>query len=248
MPGLTLSIALALAVFFVGAMIKTTLGFGESLLCMPLLTMLLGVRIASPLVGMMGAFLTLLLLLRNWQRIDLRAAWQIALSSAVGIPIGVWGLSQLPSAWVTLGLGVVVAGIGLFYLFRPTFTHVLDAGWGYAFGFSAGVLAGAYNTGGPPVVIFGTLRRWPPETFRVTLQGCFLPASLLVLLSHAAAGLWTPFVLKLFALSLPALLVGGWLGTRLARYIPLQIMQRMIYIVLVALGSMLLYQSLRTLI
>jgi hypothetical protein len=30
---------------------------------------------------------------------------------------------------------------------------------------------------GPPLVIYGALRRWTPERFRATLQGYFLPAS-----------------------------------------------------------------------
>ena len=31
---------------------------------------------------------------------------------------------------------------------------------------------------GPPLVIYGALRRWSPQHFRATLQGYFLPASL----------------------------------------------------------------------
>ena len=46
------------------------------------------------------------------------------------------------------------------------------------FGFTAGVLGGAYGINGPPLAIYGTLRRWSPEHFRAMLQAYFLPASL----------------------------------------------------------------------
>src|SRR5262249_25397617 len=49
----------------------------------------------------------------------------------------------------------------------------------WLFGFTGGVLGGAYGMNGPPLVVYGSLRHWSPEHFRATLQGYFLPASLL---------------------------------------------------------------------
>ena len=65
---------------------------------------------------------------------------------------------------------------------------------------------------GPPLVVFGTLRRWSPERFRATLQGYFLPASLIGMFGYWAAGLWTPSVSRYYLLSLPAVLVAIPLG------------------------------------
>ena len=48
----------------------------------------------------------------------------------------------------------------------------------WLFGFGAGVLGGAYGMNGPPLVAYGALRHWSPKRFRATLQGYFLPASL----------------------------------------------------------------------
>ena len=42
---------------------------------------------------------------------------------------------------------------------------------------------------GPPLVIYGALRRWSPQYFRATLQGYFLPATLAGLIGYAATGL-----------------------------------------------------------
>jgi hypothetical protein len=78
---------------------------------------------------------------------------------------------------------------------------------------------GAYRMNGPPLVIYGSLRRWPPERFRATLQGYFLPASIIGMAGYWAAGLWTAQVDRYFLLSLPAVLLaiafGRMINTRL---------------------------------
>src|ERR1700739_3270567 len=59
---------------------------------------------------------------------------------------------------------------------------------GWVFGFVAGILGGAYGVNGPPLVIYGSLRRWSPEHFRATLQGYFFPASLLGMCGYWLGG------------------------------------------------------------
>lgn len=96
-----------------------------------------------------------------------------------------------------------------------------------------------FDTGGPPVILYGTLRRWPPAQFRATLQGCLLPISLVVTASQGLAGLWTPRIWWLFGLSLPvvigALLLGRWLAAR----VPKEQFERVLYLALIVLGVML---------
>jgi uncharacterized membrane protein YfcA len=225
-----------LLVLFVAGLIKATLGFGEALIAMPLLTLLTGVQMASPLTALVMSTLTLVMLLRSWQQVDLRSAWRVMVAAVIGIPFGVWGLWALPSDWVTLGLGIVLVLVGLFYLTRPTLGWVPGPRWGYLFGFISGLLGGALNVGGPPVIIFGTLRRMPPAEFRATLQGCFTPLNFFILLGHALAGLWTQPVLELYAWSLPVILVAFWLGTQVQRAIPARSFERVVYLGLVVLG------------
>ena len=76
----------------------------------------------------------------------------------------------------------------------------------WLFGFGAGVLGGAYGMNGPPLVAYGTLRRWSPEQFRATLQGYFLPASLVGMAGYWVAGLWVPAVTRYYLMSLPFVL------------------------------------------
>jgi uncharacterized membrane protein YfcA len=231
---------LTAAVIFLAALIKATLGFGESLLAMPLLTIVLGLTTATPLVGLVAATLTLLMVGSNWRTIDLRSTWRLLGAAALGVPIGALLVQSAPAALVTRLLGALLVGFGLFSLFRPALVTLSHPAWSYLFGFLSGVLGSAYNTAGPPLVLYSAARRWPPDRFRATMQSVFLPVCILALISHALAGLWSAWVFELYALSLPLLLLALWLGEILSSRIPKHRFDRLVYGALVLLGALLL--------
>jgi uncharacterized membrane protein YfcA len=87
----------------------------------------------------------------------------------------------------------------------------------WLFGFAAGILGGAYGMNGPPLVVYGALRRWSPEHFRATLQGYFFPASLLGLAGYYFTGLWVPDVTRYYLLSLAPAFVAVFFGRAMNR-------------------------------
>jgi hypothetical protein len=74
---------------------------------------------------------------------------------------------------------------------------------------------------GPPLVIYGAMRRWSPQHFRATLQGYFLPASVVAMAGYWFAGLWVPTVTHYYLMSLsvalPAIFLGRAANHRLRR-------------------------------
>lgn len=236
-----LELTAVFAILFLAALTKATLGFGESLLAIPLLTLIVGVQTAAPLISLIAATVTLLLLVRNWQQIDFTATGRLLAAAVVGVPVGVWGLVALPAAWVTRFLGLLLIVVGSYNLWRPTLRGLHNPRWPYCFGFLAGLLGGAYNMASPPVLIYGAVRRWPPEQFRITMQGFFLPVSVLILLGHAGAGLWTREVLQLYAFSWPIMLIAFWLGNRFATQIDPKRLGQLLYGALIVLGVALLW-------
>ncbi|MBP7960457.1 MAG: sulfite exporter TauE/SafE family protein [Caldilineaceae bacterium] len=238
-----LSIGLILLIVFVGQILHATVGFGDALLAMPLLTLIVGVRTATPLVALLATTATTLILWQSWREIDMGSAWRLVAASLPGIPVGVWLVRYAPEAWVIGGLGLLVLGFALYSLFQPMLPQVQSRIWVIPAGFLAGVLGAAYNTNGPPVILYGTLRRWTAPQFRATLQGFFFPSGLLILTSHGLGGLWNREVFTLYAYCLPVALIAVWLGSRLNQRIPAQRFTRLIYGILVVLGSILIAQS-----
>ncbi|NTV34676.1 MAG: sulfite exporter TauE/SafE family protein, partial [Deltaproteobacteria bacterium] len=87
--------------------------------------------------------------------------------------------------------------------------------WAYFFGFFAGGLGGAISASGPPVIVYTSLQAWTKDQIKVTLQGFFIIAGLLIGVFHAANGLTTDGVIRNFLVSIPTLLMGTWAGSLL---------------------------------
>ena len=235
------TVLLTCGILFFATVIHAVLGFGTSLVAMPLLALLLGFATAAPLVALSMLTTIAALFWSTHAQIDFRAAWQLLLASALGIPAGLWLVGSGPTDSLRVLLAVVLIGFGCYSLVRPPLPAMRRRVWVLPFGLVAGVLGGAYNTSAPPVVLYGALRRWSQEQLRATVQGYFLPVAFLICLGHGISGFWTSEVFKLYALALPLVLCGIFLGLRLGRKLPADRFERMLYAALIALGALLLF-------
>lgn len=233
-----------IGVVFAAAFVRSALGFGDAVIAMPLLTMVIGLKTASPLVAFIGPTISVLILAWGWRKVDLKPAVRLIAASALGIPVGIYGLARLPEEPLKVALGALILLYGMFGLARPGARIRSEKAWlPWLVGGTAGVLGGAYNTNGPPVVAYGMLRGWPPESFRATLQGYFLPTGLMILAGHGLAGLWTAEVLRSYLFSLPALVAGVVLGGLLNRKLTHALFAKLVYGSLAVMGLVLLVRT-----
>lgn len=96
---------------------------------------------------------------------------------------------------------------------------------------------------GPPLAIYGSLRRWSAQHFRATLQAYFLPASILGMCGYLSAGLWTREVTRDYLLCLPAVIPAVLIGRAINRRISTDAFSKYVYLALAAIGLALLTQS-----
>jgi uncharacterized membrane protein YfcA len=239
----TLPVLPVLGIVFLSTFTRSALGFGDALIAMPLLAMLVGVEVATPLVALGASTIAVTILVGAWRQVDVRATWRLVVSTLVGIPLGLLLLKAAPQGIVEALLGLLLVGFGLYSLAVPKLPTLCNENLAYAFGLIAGVLGGAYNTNGPPVVVYGALRGWSAERFRATMQGYFLPTGLTILIGHGLAGLWTPTVLRLYVYALPAIVMaviaGGWVNGRIAA----DRFARVIYGFLIVVGVILIVRA-----
>ncbi len=231
------------SILALSAFARGILGFGNALIAMPLMALVVSVQIASPVVALANLTGILIILAGNWRSVDFKAAWRLILGCLIGIPIGLYFIKNTNESLVRIILGVILIVFGLYYLISPRLPYLRGEGTSYACGLASGILGGAYNSNGPPIVIYGALRRWPPESFRATLQGVFLPTNLMVIAGHALAGLTTPTVLKLYAYSLPFMIGATILGIYLGKRIPQGQFNRIVYGFLVMMGVLLIVRA-----
>jgi uncharacterized membrane protein YfcA len=224
-----------LAIFF-AVFTQSLAGFGVALIAMALLPGLVGIQIATPLVALVAVTIEIFLLIRYRDALDLSAIWPVALASIFGVPLGIWALKGVDERVFLTALGVVISGYALYALFNfklPKLRHRL---WAYAAGLLAGALGGAYNTSGPPVIIYGNCRRWPPAVFKSNLQGFFLVNSAFVMLGHALSHNISSAVWRYYLWALPAMGVAILAGTSLDRFVDPAAFRKIVLWLLVLMG------------
>ena len=229
-------------VIFLATLIRSTFGFGEALVSVPLLALLISVKIAAPLAVLVSVTVALVIVAQDWRQVQVQTAGWLIVSTVFGIPLGLFLLKDLADSVVKAILATVILATSIYSLRREAPYELKHDRFAWLFGFVAGLLGGAYGMNGPPLVIYGALRGWSPTHFRATLQGYFLFASALVLLGYWSLGLWTPAVNRYYLYSLPGVLAAVLLGREANRRLQGQRFYRYLFGGLTVIGATLLVQ------
>ncbi len=228
------------AIIFISAFQQSLSGFGFSLVAMPILVQLVGIQVAAPLVAVLALTINIINGIRWRADLDFHEIKRLGIWMALGVPLGIWGIFALNETIVKVGLGALLVAYALFALLRPEKLPVISRRWAYPAGFFAGLLGGAYNTSGPPLILYGSLRNWSHQRFRAVLQSLFGFSASIVVAGHILTGHYTQPVLKLAAYSVPGLLLAVLLGALLDQHIKPEHLKKWITIATLILGISLL--------
>jgi hypothetical protein len=236
-----------LVVVFVATLIRSTFGFGEALIAVPLLALTLPVTVASPLAVLLSITIAAIVVVQDWHKIHLRSAGWLLLPTFAGIPLGVALLTSSHQHLVKAVLALVIMAFSGYFLIGRSPLRLYDdhRAWLLGCGFLAGVLGGAYGMNGPPLVVYGAMRRWSPQHFRATLQGYFLPASIVAMAGYRFSGLWRPAVTHDYLIALPAMIPAVFLGRFLNHRLRGESFLKYVHAGLICIGALLLTQALR---
>ena len=223
-------------IIFFAIFTQSVTGFGLALVSMPLLTAVLGIQTAAPLVALFALVAELILLIYYREDFSLRVVWRLAIAAVAGIPLGILALRTIDEQVVLTVLGLVVAGYALYALLNFRLPTIQQPVWAYIAGFAAGVLGGAYNAPGPPVIVYGNCRDWPAAQFKSNLQGFFLFNSVLIATAHLLADNYTPLVFRGMLVALPAVAAGILAGVSLAKRISGGLFRKLVLWLLLGIG------------
>jgi uncharacterized membrane protein YfcA len=236
-----MTVPLIIAFVFLAALLQTVSGFGFALMVMPLAAFVLGLRTAAPLVALLGLTLYGINVVRYRRSMNAGEVARLAIASAVGVPIGIWLLSSADEAFVKRILGLILTAYAIYALLKPTTSLILSKGWAYPAGFAAGCLGGAYNTPGPPAIVYGSLRQWPKDEFRAVMQMLFFLNALLVVTSHYLTHHYTQEILRLYLWTVPAALLGLVVGYVADRWVDRGRFRLLVSIMILAFGLSLIF-------
>jgi uncharacterized membrane protein YfcA len=228
-------------VVFLAVFTQSLSGFGSALVAMSLLPAIVGIRVATPLVALVGFTLEIVLIVRYRQSLDVRAIWRIVLAALIGIPLGVYFLSNVDEKLSLALLGVVLTGYAVYALLGLKLPRLDRPVWAYLAGLFGGLLGGAYNTSGPPVIVYADCNHWPPDAFKSNLQGYFIISSVVVVASHAMSGNFTSQVWNLFLWTIPSIAIGLVTGLSLDHWLNPLLFRRLVLVLLIAMGIRLIF-------
>ena len=234
-----------LVVIFVATLIRSTFGFGEALIAVPLLALMLPIRVVTPVVVLISITIAAVVMVQDWDKVHVRSTGWLLAPSFIGIPLGVVLLTGAHEHLVKVVLALVVILFAGYFLVgkNPPRLEKDSHAWLLGCGLVSGVLGGAYGMNGPPLVVYGAMRRWSPQHFRATLQGVFLPASVFAMAGYWMAGLWVPAVTHYYLLSLPVVVPAIFAGRALNHRLHGDSFLKYVYAGLLCMGAALLAQA-----
>lgn len=235
-----------ISITFFASLLRSTFGFGEALFSVPLLILFLPIGVAVPLAVLLSVVIALIVIVQDHEHIHITSAKALILFALPGIPIGLLILVYGNQVWVKVGLGIFLILHSLYSLVGKNSLTLREDNnfWLFICGFASGILGGAYGLNGPPLVLYGNMRRWSAKHFRATLQAYFLPASLMAVGGYLIKGLLNATVVHYFLISLPTVIPAIFLGRYLNHKIRDNSFFRYVYMFLMAIGVFLILDTL----
>jgi uncharacterized membrane protein YfcA len=229
-------LAAGLAAVYAASVVQGLLGFGFSLVTVPILVLFVAPKMAVPVILVLSTFINLFLYREVRGKASLRRMLPLMIAGVAGLPVGTYLLVTLDAGLVKIAVGCLVAFFALVFLAgleRP----IRRENWGLvAAGVTSGILNGVSSTSGPPVILFLANQGMVRDTFRASLIAYFLFLNLATIPIYLIGGLISRGVLGYSAALLPAMVLGALTGSKLSRRVPERSFRRIALIAVIGAG------------
>jgi uncharacterized membrane protein YfcA len=236
MSVITWALLLAMLVILLASLIQGLVGFGFSLVSVPLLVLLMPATELVPMMVLLSLALGLLLLADLKRHVKLKRIWPLLVGGAVGNPLGILVLLLVEAVVIKLLIGalIVVFAVALLLDYRRRVEREKLAM--APVGLTSGVLNGSVSMSGPPVALFFANQGYGKKRFRASLIAYSVFLNVIALPFFLLAGLLTSDVLMNSGLMLPALVVGALAGSAAARKVREKRFRKFVLVLATAAG------------
>lgn len=211
-------------VLALGSLVRTTTGFGFSLVAVPPLAVLVDPVTAVVVAALMSAPVSVWIAVRDRRHVDRRLAALLLGFGLAGVPFGVWLLNVLPERTLTVVIAAMVL-LGTVLVWRRI---PLPGGGPSLAGVSAlsGASFAATGIDGPIMVAALQGSGMEPRAQRATLSVMFGVTSGASLAGFAVSGQLTPTVGGMLLLGVPAMALGVLAGELVFRRLDAELFRR----------------------
>ena len=228
--------ALVVAAALLGGTIRGFAGFGSALVVAPILSIVVGPRVAVPSVILMMAISTFQLMPGALRDVAWPRVLQMGLAACVGVPFGVYALVTVDPDFMRRFIAAVVVVFSLAMLVGWRYRGTPSPSLAMGVGGLGGVLSGAASVGGPPVIAFLLAGPDRAAANRAAIIFYFFFSQTVALALYWVEGVIVLQVIWLTLLMLPAQIIGIWIGARLFPIASEEIYRRVALGFLLAIG------------
>jgi uncharacterized membrane protein YfcA len=206
-------LAPAAVVVLLSSAVQSATGFGFSIVAVPFLAALLGVRdgVVVNLVLSMIANIAVTARVRNHCSIPI--ALPMAAGSVFGLVPGILILHNADVRLLKIGIALLVTLVAVVLLTGMKFRFRQRRTSSVATGVASGFLAGSVGLGGPPLTVYLAGLDLSKERYRATMSVYFTILNIILVPAQVVASRSFDAVLWSLLL-LPAVAAGGWFGQR----------------------------------
>jgi uncharacterized membrane protein YfcA len=209
---------LALGIAALAGIVRGYTGFGSALIYVPLMSAVYGPLIAAPTFVISDTVTGLVFLSNSWRKAHWGEILPMAVASTIGVQFGAVILQYADPILLRWALSIMVL----------VAVAVMASGWRYhgrprlivtiAIGLVAGVLGGAIQISGPPVVVYWFSGGHAAEVLRANFFAYFSLFSGVAVVTYAVHGVLTATVIALSLFITPTVIGTMAIGTRLFRF------------------------------
>lgn len=232
-----ITIFLIMSVISLAGFAQGLSGFGFGLVAMPLLPLLMDFKDAVALTVLLNLVVCGTTFLSIRSHYSWKQGFWLVVGACLGVPAGVYVLIKLNEILLLRILGGVMLlfCVNELFLVRAKPVH-LPLWLGFPFGLISGSLSGAFNMGGPPAIVFSYSQVWSKEQIVAVLQIVFGLSTLIRLVLLGSAGFFSEPLFVTGLWSVVPLVAAIFVGQRLFKQIPQNILKQAVFLFLGVMG------------
>lgn len=231
------SLVVMLVALLVAGIFSGMTGFGFSLIATPLLSLIMSVKETSALVLIFIFFTSFVSFYRLRRSFSWKLTWDYVIGIALGVWVGVYALVKMDEMILRCALGWVLIGVSIYELFlKKKLSAEFIRKCGFPLALMSGALAGSFNMGGPPAVVYAYSQRWTKEDVIIQLQNIFFISGILRVSAVGLSGAMNSHLVMLCLLGVLPVLAGNAFGQKLFHVLPEKRLRQIVFLALGLLG------------
>jgi len=161
-------------IFLFASLIYSIFGFGFSMIAIPLLSMILGPKLAISLKIFLGMFLNFYLFYLTYSEMEFREIIKLLIGSIFGILLGVKILLIINSELINIFINILIIVTVIIFKIKRNYQKFSNKGkLEFLVGFLSGFFGSSTGIPGPPIIMFGLSKKWEKKKLRANFLGFF---------------------------------------------------------------------------